>query len=229
MNEERKVYEQDEANKILENLYKSGKISAMDLGVGVGEETAALRSRRIHALERMADEVPITNKYPAYAPFTVIPPKRYLFNLYPSARGRSVFLSKDRLFLAKSILDEYFDFAVLSDSMHGGLSIPIVEGLFALHDANRGDELTIEILSRRWVMFWQAGAAEAGCPTVTHPAYEEGTEVAWYLRPISQPLLSIRSYFGEKIALYFAWIGHYCYFLTIPAMLGVAMEILYVV
>jgi hypothetical protein len=36
-----------------------------------------------------------------------------------------------------------------------------------------------------------------------------------------------REYFGEKVAIYYAWIGHYTYFLLIPAALGIAMEIVF--
>ena len=39
----------------------------------------ALWSRRVHALERVADKVPVTNKYCAYDAFTVKPTSRYLF------------------------------------------------------------------------------------------------------------------------------------------------------
>ncbi|KAH0483116.1 MAG: hypothetical protein KVP17_004806 [Porospora cf. gigantea B] len=36
-----------------------------------------------------------------------------------------------------------------------------------------------------------------------------------------QPIKEIRDYFGEEIALYFAWLGHYTRMLWVPAMLGV--------
>ena len=35
-----------------------------------------------------------------------------------------------------------------------------------------------------------------------------------------QPIFLIRNYFGERIAFYFAWIGHYTYWLTIAAAVG---------
>ena len=46
-------------------------------------------------------------------------------------------------------------------------------------------------------------------------------------RPFSQPLANIREYFGEKIALYFAWIGFYTVYLLFPAVLGVVMMTVY--
>ena len=40
-----------------------------------------------------------------------------------------------------------------------------------------------------------------------------------------QPLDHIREYFGEKIAIYFAWLGFYTSFLLPVAVLGVAVTI----
>jgi hypothetical protein len=39
--------------------------------------------------------------------------------------------------------------------------------------------------------------------------------------PWSQPLGRIRAYLGEKITLYFAFIGHYTTWLMAPAILGI--------
>ena len=87
-------------------------------------------------------------------------------------------------------------------------------------DANRGDRLTLDILKRRWVTFWLATALEAGAPTVTSPAYDDDVEAWLYERPFSQPLGDIREYFGESVALYFAWLGYYSYMCSFPAILG---------
>ena len=34
---------------------------------------------------------------------------------------------------------------------------------------------------------------------------------------------AVRDYFGEKVALYFAWLGFYTYWLLFPAILGALM------
>lgn len=39
----------------------------------------------------------------------------------------------------------------------------------------------------------------------------------WYKK---QPLWLIKRYFGDKVALYFAWLGFYTQMLIIPAILG---------
>jgi len=110
--EEKRIYKKDEANVILEKLYSAGKISPNDLGVNEDKETPVTWSRRVHALERVADQVQIWNQYPAYAPFVPEPHLRYLYETYPSVRGRTLFRAKDRLYLTKSILDDYFDLEV---------------------------------------------------------------------------------------------------------------------
>jgi len=35
-----------------------------------------------------------------------------------------------------------------------------------------------------------------------------------------QPLADIRRYYGEKIAMYFAWLGMYTTWLVVPAVVG---------
>ncbi|KAK7240586.1 intracellular chloride channel [Aureococcus anophagefferens] len=88
--------------------------------------------------ERIVDRVPVSNPYAAYAAFDNQAKERHLFDEYPSVRGKTLFLPKDRLYLTKRIIDE--------------------------------------------------------------------------------PLMEIRSYYGEKIALYFAWLSFYGYMLMMPAI-----------
>ena len=38
---------------------------------------------------------------------------------------------------------------------------------------------------------------------------------------------NVREYFGEKVAMYFAWLGYYTVSLLFPALLGVLMIVLY--
>eukprot|EP00915_Cephaloidophora_sp_WS-2016_P000905 GHVH01001192.1.p1 GENE.GHVH01001192.1~~GHVH01001192.1.p1 ORF type:complete len:817 (+),score=115.80 GHVH01001192.1:136-2586(+) len=42
----------------------------------------------------------------------------------------------------------------------------------------------------------------------------------------TQPFDQIREYFGEKIALYYAWLNLYCYMLVIPAAIGTILYVL---
>ena len=46
-----------------------------------------------------------------------------------------------------------------------------------------------------------------------------GDVYKWYA-PHYQPINEIREYFGEHVALYFAWLGLYTRYLTYPMILG---------
>lgn len=208
---------EDEAMEILERLYKCGKIAPNELGKKA-EENSIMLTNRVHALERIADKVPIYNRFPVFGPFTTNEEKRYLFQTYPSVRGRTLFRSKDRIYLTKSLMDSFFNMQMLSQ-------FEVVErnGVTPLHDANRGERLTIELLGRRWVQFWANKDTEVGAPCVTHEAYADDKPIFFLLRLFSQPLGDIRDYFGEKIALYFAWLGFYTLALLVPMGLGLGM------
>eukprot|EP00607_Mallomonas_marina_P007921 CAMPEP_0182424902 /NCGR_PEP_ID=MMETSP1167-20130531/11176_1 /TAXON_ID=2988 /ORGANISM="Mallomonas Sp, Strain CCMP3275" /LENGTH=1098 /DNA_ID=CAMNT_0024605071 /DNA_START=247 /DNA_END=3543 /DNA_ORIENTATION=+ len=215
LEEDRKQYSKDDANQILGRLHRAGKISPIDMSVNAVKETKRNWSRRVHALERIADKVPVWNTYPAYVPFAGENHLRYLFQTYPSVRGKTLFRSKDRLYLTKAIIDKYFDMGRLVEDGY-------VEAFMALHDANRGEALTTETLQKRWTTFWSSSCYEVGSPLVTDEAYEEDKAVWWYLRPFSQPLINIREYMGEKVALHFAWLGCYTYNMLLPSIIGSA-------
>lgn len=211
-------YTRDKAEEILEELFHVGKISPNDLTIFDDEVNPRQWSRRIHTLERIADRVPVTNRYPAYTPFASDPKLRHLYQTYQSVRGRTLFKSKDRLYLTQSILRSYIDFAVLE--VQG-----IVLGVTALHDASRGERINADMLVRRWVTPWKEHLDKVGAPCVTDPAMDDGTPILAFLLPWSQPLEDVRDYFGEKIAMYFAWIGFYAYALILPAAVGLGLQI----
>ncbi|DAZ96612.1 TPA: hypothetical protein N0F65_000178 [Lagenidium giganteum] len=47
--------------------------------------------------------------------------------------------------------------------------------------------------------------------------------IVWRFAPWGQPLHDIKDYFGEKIGLYFAWLGHYTTWLIAPSIVGVLL------
>jgi len=224
MLEEAEELDKDEANERLEQLYKNYHISPSDLQV-YAEEIPKQWSTRVHALERMVDpemKKHITNRYPAYAQFSIDAKLRHLYQTYKTLRGPSLFKSKDRLILTKAIIDQFFDVDVLTCRN-------VIVGVTALHDASYGDPITIESLQESWVKFWSAKKPYG--PKVSDPCMDESkvkdetVTLAWYKRPFSQPLLQVREYFGERLALFFAWLGLYTYWLIFPAFVGVGFSI----
>ncbi len=216
--EQRLIPTKDKANELLEQLYQAGKISPNDLAVFNEEPTAKHWSRRIHALERIADKIPVTNRFPAYTEFDLSPKNRHLFQTYIGIRGKMLFKVKERLVLTKSIISTYFDLGVLKAK-------GVVATSTALHDANHGEKITKQVLRKRWVDFWRAESDCIGAPMVSMETMDEGLQAMWYMRPWCQPLGEVRDYFGEKLALYFAWLGFYSWSLVLPAFVCLGVEI----
>ena len=74
------VYDRSAANELLEDLYHAGRVGPGDTAVVDAEEpTPRHWSRRIHVLERVADAVPVANRFPAHAPFERKAALRHLF------------------------------------------------------------------------------------------------------------------------------------------------------
>lgn len=47
----------------------------------------------------------------------------------------------------------------------------------------------------------------------------------WHVMPWTQPKGEIKKYFGEKVALYFEFLGNYSYFLIFPAIIGLIFQL----
>jgi hypothetical protein len=209
-----------DAEKRLRELYDNQKISANDMAIFDDEprENIALWSRRVHTLERIADMVPCSNSFPPYAPFSLDPKRRHLFRQHQSVRGKILFTSKDRLALTASIIQQTLSTSTL---MKHGLLIDVLP----LHDANLGEVLSNEVLTKRWVYPWKDSRRKIGAPTVSSSYMSKGKSVPLLLYLFSQPLNDVRDYFGEKVAFYFAFIGFFTFHLVLPAILGLGVQI----
>jgi len=218
-NEEKLIKTKAGAAEHLEGMYKNGYIAPSEVHVFEDEATPKHWSRRIRTLERIADRVPSVNRWSAYADFSVRPTERHLYNEYASCRGNTVFLPKDRLYLTRMILDDIFDFSVLERS-------EIIDSLFPLHDSNYGEALTTSSFLKTWIYPYMGDQDKIGAPYLSHKANDNGQVCPIYYMPWAQPLNEIREYFGESVAMYFAWLGFYGFCLLFPAILGSTMQLL---
>ena len=87
-----------------------------------------------------------------------------------------------------------------------------------LHAASEGDGVRLRDFQDAWVYWWACDRDLAGSPKVSGVGYESGPACAYLSRPWAQPLRLARAYFGEKVALYFAWAGYYGLCLRTPCV-----------
>mmetsp|Transcript_29529 Transcript_29529/g.38811 ORF Transcript_29529/g.38811 Transcript_29529/m.38811 type:complete len:1302 (-) Transcript_29529:420-4325(-) len=212
----------------LQQLYNIYRIPPNQVNINDLDEPSERHwARRIRILERIVDRIPCTNRYPAYAPFRSAPAKRILYKPNLTIRGHSLFQSKDRLTLVNLRVQNFFFMDVLIEK-HKHLFGEDFEELFnyyPLHDASRGDVVTKESLRKSWVYFWRVDAKRVGAPLVTMHYMDYGVKIPFGYRLFSQPLEDIRGYFGEKLGLYFAWLGAFCWNLRLWFLFGIAIQV----
>ena len=93
-------------------------------------------------------------------------------------------------------------------------------------DANFGETLTTDSFQKTWISGPLLGSADKiGAPMMSHTGMDDGGACPFYLRLWAQPLNDIRAYFGEQIAVYFAWLGHLGYNLIFPSAIGALYEV----
>ena len=220
--------EQGQALSELENMFKDGQIQPEEVQIFEPNENKELWSRRVHALDRIAKRVPVTNDTPAYTEYVSAPHVQHIFARYSDGRHDSLFRTVDRLKLTKSILESYVDTGRLKEC-------GIIKECMALHDASRSSSWDRGKLLKCWVHpFCGVAASDIGQITMsadteqgeTHNGVWRRRAMPFYKRPFVQPLQRVADYFGEKIGLYFCFLGYYTYGLVIPAVVGLVSFIL---
>jgi Calcium-activated chloride channel len=100
----------------------------------------------------------------------------------------------------------------------------LVQDVIPLHAAERRTTQTLTLTRRTiWneMIPWRSGCASANSSLLLGP-----TNTSVLTAFVQYPVHAFRSYFGEKVALYFAWMQCYNQWLFIPGILGIATHIL---
>eukprot|EP00794_Sanderia_malayensis_P006792 gene6792-7557_t len=104
----------------------------------------------------------------------------------------------------------------LASLIHSG----VYEGAFILHERSPLDPFFPSDPYRKEIITYpsETGAKETGAEETTD--HRKDLHETWLANFKFQPLWKIRNYFGEKIALYFAWLGLLITSLWIPMLIG---------
>jgi hypothetical protein len=143
-------------------------------------------------LARSAEvELPYTH---IYAPYDTAPRLQKLYHRHDiggGEDGRILFRDVDRINLVSSIITAKPCHDGAGQDMQKHTAMGVLAGFFPLHTPRTS---RLEALTKKWM-------------TTT-------------ALPHQQPLDEVKDYYGERIALYFKWIGHYSICLVPPAVVG---------
>jgi anoctamin-10/anoctamin-7 len=143
------------------------------------------------------DEVPeMTTMSPYESIYGKYDQEEALQSIYKQSHGQ-LFSTTDRIKLITNLIRKPQYANGCGINARHLLSEKVILGYFPLHDEDVKDDLRA-----KWVV-WKPS-----------PIY-----AVW-----AQPLPEIREYFGEKVAMYFAWLGHYTKWLVVPSFLGIIVQ-----
>ncbi|RHY34487.1 hypothetical protein DYB32_000911 [Aphanomyces invadans] len=188
------VWTIDEAERELNRMFLQGEIQADEAQL-FPNESPAMVSRRIHAIQRIADRTIQTCYRPSphmYFAFRNDPAYQYLYRHVESCQASMPFRIVDKIRVTKDLLDSEFNCDLLRK--HNFL---VHHMCVHTRDPSDEDEVTLDMLCEQWGSFtayWYAWG---------HGRCRHAFEVLYY-----QPIDLIRHYFGEQLALCTSRIDH---------------------
>ncbi|KAF0691273.1 Aste57867_17451 [Aphanomyces stellatus] len=203
----------DQADRELNRMFLEGQIQADEACIFDGE-SAAMVSRRIHAIQRIADTTIRLYFHPSshlHFPFRNNPAYHYLYRHIDSCQMNMPFRLVDKIRVTKTLLDGEFNYDMLRQ-----------EGFLVHHmcihtrDPSDEDDTTLDMLADQWgslAAYWNIWDARRTGNNVLHVLYY-------------QPIATIRDYFGEQLALYFAFLSYYAEKMVPLVLLGLAAPFL---
>ncbi|TMW55806.1 hypothetical protein Poli38472_008454 [Pythium oligandrum] len=206
-----------DAQEELYRMFLAGKISSDEaqlFDTDGDHEDAAQWSRRIHALRRFFDpEVAkvVASQPPSdttYLPFRHRASLRYLYRQIDGGADATPFRVVDKIRLTKAIIDAEFDCDALVEQ-------DLLTQHFCAHTHHTdGIDTSIDVLQAQW-----------GNPFSPLRLYRQRLVPIFQLL-FFQPILHVRNYFGEELALYFAYTSFSASALQIFSVLWLALVIL---
>ncbi|GLE06180.1 hypothetical protein PINS_up015391 [Pythium insidiosum] len=98
--------------------------------------------------------------------------------------------------------------------------IKLILNIIKSHLTDGGCALNLEILEKNKCLVASFPLHEYEELSALKPKW-----INWSAAPWSQPIHDIKDYFGEKVGLYFAWLGHYTTWLIAPSIVGILLFI----
>ncbi|KAE9015327.1 hypothetical protein PF011_g7680 [Phytophthora fragariae] len=194
-----KLWGQAEAQEEIYRLFLAGKISADDAQV-FDYEDSGMWSRRLRALQRFSSSkvgAQQAEEDAAYLPFRDLAALRYVYRQIDDERDGggdvdgstlSPFRTVDKTRLTKALIDAEFDCDALVER-------GLLEHHLCLHTHRTTDvDTSLDVLRVQWGAF-------------PSPREAVGGLFRWLRKaePTPDPLVHVRNYFGEQLALYFAF------------------------
>jgi hypothetical protein len=186
-------------------------------------ESLARVSARVHALARIARAakglIRCENPAPAFASYSPSVQRQFVYKKYPNRldipdayRRSAVLRTVDCIRIARRIIRGEFD-------TDAAVSRGLLSYFHCLHSASRFDLNSRAALACSWITFWRP----VHLPGEFSPEEHAIRNVLGRIAPFRQPLQSVRDYFGELVAFYFAWLALYAKMLALPALVAVAV------